>query len=96
MLMKAGKTEDSHQYWACRCDCGSIVKVLSLNLRKGNSKSCGCVRSWGEKEIAEYLSQNNIKFAKEYSFKDLKQKYPLRFDFAILDTNNKVLCLIEY
>jgi len=33
--------------WVCRCDCGKITNVLSYNLLKGKSKSCGCVR--GEK-----------------------------------------------
>jgi hypothetical protein len=28
--------------WRCLCDCGNIVDVLSGNLQKGNTKSCGC------------------------------------------------------
>lgn len=33
--------------WRCRCDCGNERDVLVSNLRKGNSKSCGCARNAG-------------------------------------------------
>lgn len=39
----------------------------------------------------------NISFCEQYSFKDLIGDYNLlKFDFAILDTNNDIICLIEY
>lgn len=28
--------------WRCDCDCGSEREVLALNLKSGNTKSCGC------------------------------------------------------
>lgn len=31
--------------WKCKCDCGKITFVLSGNLRKGLTKSCGCFKS---------------------------------------------------
>lgn len=30
--------------WLCRCDCGSERAVAGAELRRGNSKSCGCYR----------------------------------------------------
>ena len=30
--------------WKCQCQCGSIVRVIGVNLRNGNSTSCGCNR----------------------------------------------------
>jgi hypothetical protein len=30
--------------WMCRCDCGKVTFVITSNLRRGNTKSCGCVR----------------------------------------------------
>lgn len=30
-------------YWYCRCDCGSVVTVSGVNLRKSATKSCGCL-----------------------------------------------------
>lgn len=32
-------------HWHCVCDCGRLVDVLSSNLTKGNSTSCGCTRN---------------------------------------------------
>lgn len=29
-------------YWLCECDCGSIVEVSGVELRRGNTVSCGC------------------------------------------------------
>lgn len=30
--------------WFCKCDCGTTITVITTNLTKGNSKSCGCAR----------------------------------------------------
>jgi hypothetical protein len=35
---------DKHSFWRCRCDCGAEVVVASQKLRKGHTKSCGCLK----------------------------------------------------
>ena len=43
--------------WLCKCDCGNEIIVLSNNLRRGNTQSCGCLKQelrtehdkWGTK-----------------------------------------------
>ncbi len=35
--------------WLCRCDCGNLKVVYGSLLRKGKTRSCGCLR----KEVAE-------------------------------------------
>lgn len=35
---------DSRVYWLCRCECGTIKKVIIKNLKSGTSKSCGCLQ----------------------------------------------------
>lgn len=46
------KTEKKNTYWECNCDCGTKnLKILSGNLIRGNTKSCGCLHlDAGEKQ----------------------------------------------
>jgi hypothetical protein len=30
-------------YWLCECDCGKTKIILGISLRKGLTKSCGCI-----------------------------------------------------
>jgi hypothetical protein len=30
--------------WDCKCDCGKEFSTLGINLRTGNTKSCGCLK----------------------------------------------------
>lgn len=87
-----------HTKFRCQCECGSIVDVDINNLHNGHTKSCGCVKSHGEQRIYQILSEHNINFIREYSFDDLlgKNGGKLRFDFAIFDSNHKLIKLIEF
>ena len=38
------RTKDNHLLWKCVCDCGNVVFVRSTDLKKGNTKSCGCLQ----------------------------------------------------
>lgn len=31
--------------WACACECGRTASILTANLKRGNSTSCGCIRN---------------------------------------------------
>ena len=88
---------DGRHFSKCQCDCGTILNVQNHHLKSGHSQSCGCLLSKGELEISKLLSENNIEYAKQYTFSDLKSEkgHHLRFDFAILD-NGKLIRLIEF
>jgi len=93
-----GKQNKHRQTWKCQCVCGSIIYVTTGDLTSGNTKSCGCGFSEGEMTIATLLTQKDVKFKREYSYSDLRTNkgYRLRFDFAIINENKSVVCLIEY
>lgn len=86
--------------WLCRCDCGNDVVVQGGNLRSGVTTSCGCQNrsSRGERYISEFLTEHCVKFLREYSFDDLRNRHGnlLRFDFAILGDNDDIVMLVEY
>lgn len=31
--------------WTCKCTCGNVIDVFTQNLKRGNTKSCGCLNS---------------------------------------------------
>lgn len=80
--------------WKCKCDCGNIHYVTTNSLVSGNTQSCGCIgRSIGEYNIQKILKDNNIKFKAEWTTSEIGYK---RFDFVIIDTNDKIVRLIEF
>lgn len=47
LLVVSRDTEPSkyaHARWLCVCDCGNTTTVLSTNLRRGSTTSCGCYK----------------------------------------------------
>lgn len=86
----------------CLCECGKTTIVKKTDLLSGHTQSCGCLfidktrKSLGETIIEDYLVKHNVNYIFQHSFDDCKNRHILRFDFAILDKNNNLLCLIEY
>ena len=38
--------------WVCACECGRTTQVITANLKRGNTSSCGCVRNIGSSKRA--------------------------------------------
>ena len=97
-LNKHPELKHGGSYWKCQCDCGAIVSIRNDSLLNGHAQSCGCIKSHGETKISKILTDNNINFQREYVDKHFTLStggYP-RFDFAILDSNDRILYFIEY
>ena len=82
------------------CSCGekfSTMLEIVLAYDKTKCRSCKAQNSpisHGERRIKDYLLEKGFEFHQEYSFPDCKDKYVLRFDFAVVVNNE--LMLIEY
>jgi len=37
--------KNGHAVWLCKCDCGCIITALAHQIKSGNTKSCGCLKS---------------------------------------------------
>lgn len=93
--------KDGHKkqtMYDCQCSCGNIITVERGKLISRGQSSCGCKNSIGELHINNLLSQNKIKYISQYTNSDLisPNNGYLRFDFAILDEENKIIRLIEF
>lgn len=86
------------QTWVCQCDCGNVCEVQTQYLQNGDTASCGCSHSKGEAEITRFLNINHINYKKEFVLKNFKYENNStpRFDFALFDNDENLLCLIEY
>ena len=94
------RTDRMGIYWVCDCEkCGQKdIVIFGDYLRNGDTKSCGCIVSWHESQIAQMLKILNFTFDQQHYFKNLTIKdtgYYLYYDFAIFN-QNKLLYLIEY
>lgn len=54
------------------------------------------LESKNERKIKEILEQDNIIFSTQYRIDECRNKFTLPFDFALLNAQEKLLCLIEY
>ena len=92
VLEKTDKRKDRSVIWKCQCDCGNIVEIDSHSLRRGNTQSCGCLKSKGELKIIQLLQELNIPYEYQKTFDTCRYSQQLFFDFYLPELN---LC-IEY
>lgn len=98
VISKAESDKFGYAHWNCICKkCGNNFISAGSAIRQGLVNSCGCVHSKNEQKITKMLLDNNIEFATQYTFADLKgvNNGSLRFDFAIFQ-NGQLHHLIEY
>ncbi len=47
VIKRVDNDKNKNRRWLCLCDCGQKTVVISSNLTKGNTKSCGCLHREG-------------------------------------------------
>ena len=95
VISRVGSNKYGNALWNCECDCGGFKIVSTSDLKQGRVKSCGCLKSLGEKAIAKFLDEHKIDYMREYTFPDCKIVRPMPFDFYIPNYKSAGLC-IEY
>lgn len=93
-VIKKIEHNELRSLWECQCDCGNICYYPSRYLLALNVKSCGCEsRSKGELELRQILTEKNINFKEQITFKDcLTEKgFRCKFDVGIYDNSFKNL-----
>ena len=57
--------------WLCRCICGKQVSVVSYNLKRGKTTSCGC----RQREVVTKHGHNGLKESQTHiTWRDMKQR----------------------
>lgn len=52
--------KDGQAYWLCKCDCGKETTVAGKNLRRGTTKSCGCLlHKWRHRNLITLKSDRD-------------------------------------
>lgn len=59
----AGRDKSKNVTWTCQCDCGAEVVVSGINLRVGDTKSCGCLH---REKIKEQMSTHGYSKTRLY------------------------------
>lgn len=86
VLKRSGSNQHNTAMWLCQCSCGNQKIVLGTTLRKGQSKSCGCLQSAGQEKIISLLKEHNIQYICEKTFENCKfqdTNHKAKFDFYI-------------
>jgi len=80
----------NRKVYLCQCDCGNTTYVSSSSLTTNHTLSCGCLTSYYNSYIANFLEELNIEYIAEYRVKIDNCQY--RFDFYLPKYN----LFIEY
>lgn len=60
-VLNFSHTKDGKAFWECECDCGNHITVNGRSLRRGTSKSCGCIqKKHGEWNTKLYAIWNGM------------------------------------
>lgn len=79
VLSRAENNKEGRAVWVCRCDCGTVRKVIGKTLISGKSSCCGCTR---KENASKASSRSNTKHG--------MKKNPSLYDMAEHEGENKI------
>lgn len=94
-LLTVKKYNKQEKKYECSCECGNTTLVNLNDLTSEHTKSCGCLKSFGEYKIINILKNNNIDFIYQYKNENCKFQDTNKmaiFDFYLPDRK----IIIEY
>lgn len=60
VLERVGSSKYKEAIWKCRCDCGNEINVVAGELKKGSTRSCGCLKKEVASKLMKKLVQDNV------------------------------------
>ena len=87
-------------YSICKCDCGEITEIANSNLRKGHTRSCGCLKSDNLKNAVICtgskhgnwkggITPENVSIRKSIKYKQWRELVFERDDYTCQDCGQK-------
>lgn len=95
-IIKSNDYKDANKELKFECDCGKAYKTkwrIFMSYHNDRCSTCSKKQSQYALKMEEYLIKNNLKYEKEYKYKDCRDIKILSFDFIVF--NNKENILIE-
>jgi hypothetical protein len=76
VLRKAGFNQRREALWECKCDCGPTRVVCIKDLRRGDSRSCGCLMRElaAERRYRHGHGRKGMRSPEFYSWRSLKER----------------------
>lgn len=59
-IERAGSDRSGFAAWRCQCECGAVVVVSGHHLRRGGTRSCGCLARDISREMAAGLAARTL------------------------------------
>lgn len=82
-LYRATNGNFGNARWVCLCECGKQIRVDSHNLRRGQTKSCGCFDTHHRYNDETLSSKNFLYTIYKGSAKERGIKFSLKFEDLI-------------
>jgi len=70
VLKRQANNKHNSEMWLCQCDCGNKKVIIGFDLKRGHTKSCGCLKKEGSlpthghtaggKESKTYITWNHM------------------------------------